>query len=215
MLNVLVLAAHADDETLGSGGYLAKLAMNGAKINLVVMSDGQISVRDKLVDNSSHLKMASKILGIKKTVLLGFKDQKFDTYAIADLANSVVKLKFKPDLILTHSQNDLNKDHRIMLEVAKIIARPKLKKISILSFEVPNNNAWNAKPFNPGYFVDISKTLKKKIMAFSKYKNETQPFPHPLSKKGLELIAKYRGFQSGCKFAEAYEIVRAYEKHLI
>ena len=130
MLNVLVLAAHADDETLGSGGYLAKLAMNGAKINLVVISDGQISVRDKMVDNSSHLKMASKILGIKKTILLGFKDQKFDTYAIADLANSVLKLKFKPDLILTHSQNDLNKDHRITLEVAKIIARPKSKKIS-------------------------------------------------------------------------------------
>ena len=62
MLNVLVLTTHADDETLGSGGYLAKLAMNEAKINLVVMSDGQITVRDKMIDISSHLKMPSKIL---------------------------------------------------------------------------------------------------------------------------------------------------------
>ena len=62
MLNVLVLTTHADDETLDSSGYLAKLAMNGTKINLVVMSDGQITVRDKMIDISSHLKMASKIL---------------------------------------------------------------------------------------------------------------------------------------------------------
>jgi len=62
MLNVLVLTAHVDDDTLGSGGYLTKLAMNEAKINLVVISDGQITVRDKMIDNSSHLKMVSRIL---------------------------------------------------------------------------------------------------------------------------------------------------------
>tara|TARA_Y100000591_G_C21621236_1_gene587937 strand:- start:1 stop:648 length:648 start_codon:yes stop_codon:yes gene_type:complete len=214
MINVLVLAAHADDETLGAGGYLAKLAMKGAKIDLVVMSDCKITVRNNLIDNSLHLKKASKVLGIQRTKILAFKDQKFDTYSIADLANSVLKLNIKPDLILTHSKNDLNKDHRITLEVAKIIGRPKSKQISILSFEIPNNNTWNARPFAPNYFVDISKTIKKKLLAFSKYKNETKPFPHPLSIKGLELIAKYRGFQSGYKFAEAYEIIRAYEKHL-
>ena len=86
MINVLVLAAHADDETLGAGGYLAKLAMKGAKIDLVIMSDCKITVRNNLIDNSLHLKKASKkYWAFKELNLLAFKDQKFDTYSIADL----------------------------------------------------------------------------------------------------------------------------------
>ena len=39
-------------------------------------------------------------------------------------------------------------------------------------------------------------------------------YPHPYSEGSLELIAKYYGFLSGYKYAEAYEIVKLYEDHL-
>jgi LmbE family N-acetylglucosaminyl deacetylase len=214
MLNVLVLVAHADDEALGPGGLIKKLSKNKVKIKLVVLSDGKITVRNKLIDNSKHLKLSAKTLGIKDINLLGFKDQKFDSYPIADIANSVINLNFKPDIIITHSKSELNRDHRIALEAAKIVSRPHKKKCSIISFDIPNNSFNYSKNFKPNFFVDISKEIKDKISAFKKYKNEIQKYPHPYSVGSLELIAKYYGFLSGYKYAEVYEIVKLYEDHL-
>ena len=46
MLNLLFLVAHADDEALGPGGLIKKLSKNKANIKLVVISDGNITVRN-------------------------------------------------------------------------------------------------------------------------------------------------------------------------
>lgn len=214
MHNILFLVAHADDETLGPGGLIKKLSNNKANIKLVVISDGKITVRNKFVDNSKHLMNSAKILGIKDITLLGYKDQMFENYPISNIANSLLKKGFNPDLIVTHSASELNKDHRITLEVAKIVARPHKKKCSIISFDIPNNSFNYSKSFKPNFFVDISREIKHKISAFKKYKNEIQKYPHPYSVGSLELIAKYFGFLSGYKYAEAYEIVKLYEDHL-
>ena len=119
----LILIAHADDETLGAGGTILKLIEKGWLVNVVALSDGKLTVRGKKQDNSKDFKKACKFLGVKKYSLLQFKDQKFDRVAISDLANAVANLKLQPDLIITHHQEDLNKDHRITCEVAKIIVR--------------------------------------------------------------------------------------------
>ena len=214
MLNILFLVAHADDEALGPGGLIKKLTKNNANVKLAVISDGKITVRNRFVDNSKHLFSSAKVLGIKDITLLGFKDQVFENYPISMIANSLLKKNFAPDIIATHTSSELNKDHRIALEVAKIIARPQKKKCSIISFDIPNNSFNNNKTFKPNFFVDITKEIKNKISAFKKYKNEIQKYPHPYSIRSLELIAKYYGFMSGYKYAEAYEIIKLYEDHL-
>ena len=121
----LILVAHADDETLGVGGTILNLLEKGWSVNIVALSDGKIAVRGKIQDNRKSFENACKFLGVKKFSLLNFKDQKFDIVPIADIANKVSKLNLKPDLIITHNETDLNKDHRITCEVAKIIGRPK------------------------------------------------------------------------------------------
>ena len=62
-------------------------------------------------------------------ILLGYKDQNFETYPISKIANSLINHNFNRDLIVTHSKSELNNDHRITLEVAKIIARPQKKNV--------------------------------------------------------------------------------------
>ena len=79
----LILVAHADDETLGAGGTIIKLIEKGWIVNVVVLSDGKLTVRGKEQDNSKDFKSACKILGVNKFSLLNFKDQKFDTVAPA------------------------------------------------------------------------------------------------------------------------------------
>ena len=129
MLNILFLVAHADDEALGPGGLIKKLTKNKLNVKLMVLSDGKITVRNKPIDNSKHLEKSAKILGIKNLNLLGYKDQIFEKYPVSEIANSILSHNFNPDIIITHSKSELNKDHRITLEVAKIIARPQKKNV--------------------------------------------------------------------------------------
>jgi N-acetylglucosamine malate deacetylase 1 len=211
MRKALVLVAHADDETLGSGGLIQKLVAQQWDVDTVIMSDGTLTVRGVVEDNREDARTACKTLGLEKPpVLLGFADQKFDTYPMADLANAVLELKLEPDLIITHVDTDLNMDHRLVCEAAKIVGRPKRKPVAIIGSEIPNTSFWNGHVFPANYYVDISNEIERKIEAFSTYRNELQNYPHPWSKEGLKLLAQYHGMQCGCPYAEAYQIIRGH-----
>ena len=45
----------------------------------------------------------------------------------------------------------------------------------------------------------------------SEYETEIKDFPFPRSKDGIITLAKYRGMQSGYKFAEAFKIIRIFK----
>ena len=62
--------------------------------------------------------------------------------------------------------------------------------------------------FKPNYFIDITKEINQKIIASKIYKNELRAFPFPRSIQGIKTLSKFRGMQSGFKFAEAYFIER-------
>ena len=211
----LVLVAHADDETLGCGGTIAKLARQGGwEVRVAILGDGVVRTRGLEQDNRGDAAAACGVLGVPAPDFLGFPDQKFDAVPMADLANAVGTLGVAPDLILTHAETDLNRDHRLTLEVAKIIGRPRVKPVSILGCEIPNTTFWNGGQFPANYFVDISAELDTKVDAFTRYTNEVQPYPHPWSPQGLRLLAQYHGMQCGFAYAEAFTVVRAYEGRL-
>ena len=88
-----------------------------------------------------------------------------------------------------HVGTDLNSDHRIVGEIAKIIGRPRVKPVTILGCEIPATSFWNAQTFHGDLFVDISDTLDGKIEAFSHYVNEIKEPPNPWSEDGLRLLA--------------------------
>lgn len=208
--NVLILMAHIDDESLGVGGYIPQLIDKNYSVVVVIVSNGLFTLRGIKQDNRQDFYKACQILGVNKIHFLDYEDQKFDKFAIADIVNSVSRLNIDPDLIISHVDTDLNKDHRIVADVAKIIGRPKHKPITILGCEVPGTSAWNASPFQANYYVNIEKTLEIKIKAFSQYSNELQEFPHPWSIKGLTVLAELRGMESGFPYAEAYQVIRMF-----
>mgnify|MGYP004498141069 CR=1 FL=1 len=43
MNKILVIAAHPDDEVLGCGGTMAKLAADGCEVNVLIVTDGSSS----------------------------------------------------------------------------------------------------------------------------------------------------------------------------
>ena len=123
--------------------------------------------------------------------------------------------EFKPQIVYTHSEYDLNIDHRIIHNSVLTATRPSQKFTvkKVIAFEVPSSTEWNfSKKFIPNIFVDISKELSVKTRAMKAYQNEIRKFPHPRSSENIKNVAARWGSVCGFKAAEAFEIIRKIEK---
>ena len=225
MNTILVIAAHPDDEVLGCGGTMARLALEGNDIYTLILGEG-ITSRDafrdrtkrenEIVELRKQTEDANKILGVKKVYTFDFPDNRFDTVPLLDIIKTIEKIKedINPGVVFTHHYGDLNIDHQITFKAVMTAFRP-LKKETVremYSFEVLSSTEWNIpKPeicFVPNHFVDISKTIKLKVRAMKEYKCEIREYPHPRSIESIEIKAKQRGIQVGLEAAEAFEVLR-------
>ena len=216
---VLIFAAHPDDDVLGCGGTIAKLAKLGFKIHVVFLSDGESSREGILnIDNlikkrRQNAKKALKILGCQSIKFLDFADNRLDSLDLLDIVKRIENFidVYKPYTIFTHYLHDLNIDHQITHKAVVTACRPQPQSQvkELLFFEVPSSTEWNlTKAFMPNYFIDISGTLHLKKKALNVYKNEMKSFPHPRSIKAIEYLSYYRGSTVGCEAAEAFIIGR-------
>ncbi len=225
MDTILVIAAHPDDEVLGCGGTMARLALEGNDIYTLILGEG-ITSRDafrdrtkrenEIVELRKQTEDANKILGVKKVYTYDFPDNRFDTVSLLDIIKTIEKIKkdIKPDIVFTHHYGDLNIDHQITFKAVMTAFRPTKDESvkEIYSFEIPSSTEWNAPSsltyFMPDYFVDISKTIKLKVRAMKEYKCEIREYPHPRSIESIEIKAKQWGIQVGLEAAEAFEVLR-------
>jgi LmbE family N-acetylglucosaminyl deacetylase len=210
-MRALILLAHADDETLGAGGLIQKLLARGHEVQLRIVSEGVVALRGQPSDNRQALAEACKLLGVSDWQSLGFADQQFERAGVAEIARAAAASIEPPDLIVSHSASDLNQDHRITAEAARILGRPRGRQVSLLACEIPCVAAWNGNAFRPGFYVDIAPFLETKIAAFSLYTDENRAFPDPYSPEGLRTLARFRGMESGLEAAEAFEVLRCYD----
>lgn len=221
--SVLILAAHPDDEVLGCGGTIAKLADNGAVVHVAFLADGVFSRKgnteepsDELAIRRAAAKKACDILGVKSISFGEFPDNRMDTIALLDIIKPIEALvaKYQPDTVFTHHAGDVNIDHRRIHEAVVTACRPQpghpVK--TLLSFEVPSSTEWqlpgSAPAFTPNWFVDISDTLGRKLAALDAYAAELRDWPHPRSRQGVEHLAHWRGATIGVDAAEAFILGR-------
>lgn len=224
-MNVLVVAAHPDDEVLGCGGTIAQLARAGQTVHLAVLGEG-ITARyaqreqadPKAVDGLQHVcRQVATMLGAEEPFLHHLPDNRFDTVPLLDVVKLIEGLveRVCPEIIYTHHSSDLNVDHEVVHRAVLTATRPVPGQCvrEIYAFEVPSSTEWgfnrSEPPFRPNVFVDIAATLDLKIRALSRYASEIRPFPHPRSPEALRALANRWGSVVGCKAAEAFELVRA------
>ena len=223
MKSILILAAHPDDEVLGCGGTIAKLADQGATIHAAFLADGVFSRAGNAGAQQAELsarraasKKACDILGVKSIFFGEFPDNRMDTIALLDIIKPIEALiaKYQPDTVFTHHAGDVNIDHRRIHEALVTACRPQhghpVK--TLLCFEVPSSTEWqlsgSAPAFEPNWFVDISDTLDRKLAAMDAYAAELRAWPHPRSKQGFEHLAHWRGATVGVDAAEAFMLGR-------
>lgn len=223
MKNILVIAAHPDDELLGVGGTVRRLVDEGVCARAVILAEGLTSREDKREDTGrteleklqEDARKAAREVGYAGIDFSGFPDNRMDGVDLLDVVKIVEQYikKYEPDTIFTHHPGDLNIDHRITCEAVLTACRPveECHVRRIYAFETPSSTEWDysyTNPFRPNVYFDVSDTIEAKIKGMACYRTESREHPHPRSPEALRALALYRGSNAGFQMAEAFMLMR-------
>ncbi len=221
-MNVLIIAAHPDDEVLGAGGAMARHIQDNDTVTIVILGSGLSSRLDApealeqpaLSQLRNEAARAAAALGVTDLRLHDFPDNRFDRVDLLDIVKTieVVIDDVQPGIVYTHHPGDLNIDHQRTAMATLTACRP-LPGSSvrrILAMEVPSATGWGdpALPFVPNVFLDITQVMTKKLEAMSAYQGELRQFPHARSLPSMEARAKAWGSQVGVEAAEPFVLLR-------
>lgn len=211
---VLVVAAHPDDETLGMGGTILRLARAGAAVHLVVLTAATFArygVPGATGARRREACDAAEVLGIAHLDFWDYPEVEICHAAISQIAARIrAKLDvFLPEEVYCPHWADLNQDHRTAAEAATIAVRPHTAPSvqRLLAYPV-DGLLWGAvltPRFN--YFVDVSGYIEAKGEALDKYVSELRLPPHPRSKEYIRGLAQMWGHRMGVLAAEPFEVV--------
>lgn len=204
--DILVLAPHTDDGELGLGGTISRFIAEGKKVTYVAFSTAEESVpegfpRDIL---KTEVRNATAVLGVKPENLIihSYQVRKLG-YSRQEILEDLIKLKRANnfDLVFIPSLHDIHQDHSTIAQEGLRA----FKNTTILGYEL----IWNNLQFNTQCFVKLEKRfIDNKIKALKEY--HSQGRRDYLSDDFVYSLARARGVQVGCEFAEAFEVVRLF-----
>lgn len=222
--DMLVVAAHPDDEVLGCGGTIFRKAHEESDVFIAILGEGITSRYDnrKAADDSEtetlhqNCRKVANLLNAKDLFMYNLPDNRFDTVPLLDITKLIEKLvqKIRPSVIFSHSGGDLNIDHVITHRAVMTAVRPMVQcpVKDIYAFEIPSSTEWAFQQFQPIFkpnvFFDISQSIDHKLEALACYDGEARIFPHPRSPEAIRSISRRWGSVVGLEYAEAFELVR-------
>ncbi|MFN0138109.1 MAG: PIG-L deacetylase family protein [Phycisphaerae bacterium] len=224
-MNVLVIAAHPDDEVLGCGGTIARLSQQAERVHIAILGEGVTSRFAKREDADvtaiaelrNRAKRVAAHLGAASLEMFGLPDNRFDSVPLLDIVKIIEGLveRHRPEVVFTQHGGDLNIDHVQTFRATLTATRPLqgCPVRRVYAYEVPSSTEWAFQQFEPrlqpSVFVDVSETLDRKIAGMQMYDGETREFPHPRSPEALRSVATRWGTVVGCRAAEAFALVRS------
>ena len=217
--NILVIAAHSDDEALGCSGTLLKHVTQGDAVHLLFMADGtssRVGKSSKIESRFAIAQEAAKILGVNSIENLNFPDNKMDSVPLLDIVREIENRvdKIRPEIIYTHHIGDLNIDHQVTHKAVITACRPQPESCvkELYAFEILSSTEWQTPahlPFTPNVFIDITDYIDIKKQVLEVYSEEMRQSPHSRSIDNTIRLSSLRGSTVGVIYAEAFELIRS------
>ena len=214
----LVLAPHPDDDVLGVGGVMARLAAAGARVEVGIVTEGKAPqfAAAQVAQVRAEAAAAHALLGVAATHHLGLPAAGLDRLAHADLNRAIADLvvAVRPDTLFVPFPGDIHRDHQLVFEAAMVAVRPAGPDypVRVLAYETLSETNWNAAfltpAFTPNVFIDISDTLQTKLGAFAAFASQVRAFPAERSVEALSALARLRGATVHRAAAEAFVLIR-------
>ena len=183
-MNVLVIGAHPDDESIGPGGTIAKHVEKGDNVSIVLFSVGHVPIQPKLKSQAYDM---LKVFGIDKKNLfwLNCRSGNFNLENQLKVNAKLTDIisKVKPKIVYTHYYGDTHQDHIFVFHSTMVACRPihfprgiKEKDLwtgveKILCYEIHSSSNWSGRldtPFDPTEYNIVSeKNLQSKLDAYA------------------------------------------------
>lgn len=216
--NVLIIAPHPDDEVLGCGGTINKMAADGHDVFVLIATRGSSNLYDqsKVENVRSEARRAHQILGVSQTFFLDFPSPELDTVSIAEISREFSKIimQLSVDILFVPHRGDIHNDHRVVFNAAIVAARPvgDCPVSEIYSYETVSETEWAAPfandSFIPTLFIDITANLERKLDSMNCFSSQIREFPNPRSVKNIKALASFRGATVGLFASEAFMTIR-------
>jgi N-acetylglucosamine malate deacetylase 1 len=220
----LVVSPHADDESFGCAGTIAKIKKLGGEVFVLVMSVGDLKLYDGKKDVVSGAQRAEEFAAVAEHLQIDdydifFKDAqshlRLDSIPLRDLISVIEKEskvaldRIKPTMVALPAIS-YNQDHVATFKAGFTACRPhdpKVKSFPQIVLSYDNQTLfWNVDydKYHPSVYVDISEFLDVKLDALRLHKSQLRHSPHHCSIENMELLAKTRGHQISVEAAEAF-----------
>jgi LmbE family N-acetylglucosaminyl deacetylase len=215
---LLVIAPHPDDEVLGCGGTIARVAAEGGEVHVAVVTRGcPPAFTEEMTQRvRCEAKTAHTCLGVRQTHWLDLPAAQIAQipHSTVNAALQALLQKVKPDTLLIPFVGDVHMDHQLIFLSSLVAARPVQSPYprTIMAYETVSETNWNAPyvtpSFVPNVFIDIEATLDRKLEAASMFGSQIKNFPHERSIETLRALAIVRGTAVHLRAAEAFVLLR-------
>jgi len=225
-LHVLALGAHAADQELSAGMVLAKYAQAGHRVTILSLTPGEkghptLSAEDYAAQKRREAEECAAILGAE-TVILPYGDATLEAteaikFEVADLIR-----EWKPDVLITHWENSIHKDH----QNAHIIARDALFYAALKRIERERPAHWIPRVYYsenwedmdgyvPDVYVDTTDVFDRYCEALSRFElwNGGTGWPYADYYKSLARMRACLGF--GMRGQYAATLMRPRDAHIL
>jgi LmbE family N-acetylglucosaminyl deacetylase len=217
-MRVLAIGAHPDDVELCCAGTLARYAQRGDRVAIAILCKGDSASFDLPTEELVQLRGkeardSASLLGAE-LIEVGMSDYCVDVnFSTKKLVADVIR-QSNPDVVLTHFHADYGSDHNntfvLVRDAALAATVPSVRTNRPVITHSPAIYMWEplgGYNFQPEVYVDISKTISTKLKMLECHRSQREW----LSRHGgfdfadyIEIVARFRGFQSGVKMAEGF-----------
>ncbi len=224
MVNVLVIAPHADDETLGCGGVIRRMAIReGANVTVAILTghggiQNRLGPREVYTTKRREAEAACRALGVSQLVFADLPSAAVAEQLPFDLNQETLDIvrEVAPSIVFCPWPFDLHHDHRRAAASFAVHWRPYVAPGAgigeVYYYETVSETHLTApheRPFAPDTWVALTEVeLEAKLSAFECYRTQMQDHPSARSVEALRSLAVWRGSQIGAPAAEAFVTAR-------
>lgn len=216
-VDVLAIAAHADDVELTCAGTLVALKARGRRFGLVDLTRGEMGTRGDAAMREREALRAAEILGADFRESLDLGDGGLRHTRESELAVIELIRRERPRLVLTSYPEDRHPDHaragRLVADAAFYAGLRKLETAHPAHRPQQTIFFSTAYLHEPSFVVDITAAWPRRLEAIrafsSQFHNPASAAPQTMlsQKSFLELIearARHFGFLIGVEFGEGF-----------
>jgi LmbE family N-acetylglucosaminyl deacetylase len=201
-MNVLVIAPHPDDESIGCGGAVCLHVKRGDRVAAVFLTSGELGLKqfarkEAWKIREGEAREAAKILGVSELLFL----RKRDWFLNEQIQESATALRpilqaQAPQLVYFPHEREWHPDHKAALPILRMALKhsgltPKLRAYEIWTPLAEFDQVEN-----------ISAMMPRKLRAIRSHRSQLNEFPYDRAIVGLN---QYRGVMAAkARFAEVF-----------